>query len=113
MKPLRHPAAPGPRLMVSPRASGWSWSFVLAEALPVAAKSATKPGALFRRRSRSGCQTHGHTRDLSGSQVTLPIPLPCSKTPAEPVGLAMTAFPMLPPEPTQRRLQRLHDFEAV
>jgi hypothetical protein len=45
--------------------------------------------------------------------VTRPVPLPCSKTPAEPVILAIAAFPMLPPHPTQRRLQRLHDFEAA
>jgi hypothetical protein len=30
--------------------------------------------------------------------MTHPVPLPCSETPAEPVGLAITAFPMLPPE---------------
>jgi hypothetical protein len=45
--------------------------------------------------------------------VTPPIPLPCSKTPAEPVFLAIADFPMLPPDPTRRRLQHLHDFEAT
>ena len=41
------------------------------------------------------------------------VPLPCSQTPAEPVFLAMAVFPMLPPRPTRRRLQRFHDFEAA
>ncbi len=45
--------------------------------------------------------------------MTHPVPLPCSKTPAEPVILAIAAFPMLPPDPTRRGLQRLHDFEAA
>ena len=40
--------------------------FVLAFALPVAAKSAIRPGALFRRRSRSGCI---HTGTSGISQV--------------------------------------------
>ena len=39
--------------------------------------------------------------------------MPCSKTPAEPVSLAIAAFPVLPPVPTRRGLQRLHDFEAA
>ena len=51
-------------------------------------------------------------RDLSGSQATRPVPLPCSETPAESVILALPDFPMLPPVPTRRRLQRAHDFEA-
>ena len=54
MKPLRRPAALDLRLMSSPRASAWSWLFVLAEALPVVAKPATGPGALLSRRSLSG-----------------------------------------------------------
>jgi hypothetical protein len=54
----------------------------------------------------------GRRRDLSGSQVTHPAPLPCSETPAESVILAMADFLILPPDPTRRRLQRLHDFEA-
>ena len=56
--------------------------------------------------------SYGHARDLSGSLASHPAPLPCSKTPAEPVFLAMAAFPMLPPDPTRRRLQHFHDFEA-
>ena len=112
MKPLRRPAALGPRLMFSPRASTWSWLFVLAEALPVVAKPATGPGALLSRRSIFRRLPRGCRRDLSGSQVTHPVPLPCSKTPAEPVGLTMTAVPVLPPHPTRRRLRRFHDFEA-
>jgi len=57
--------------------------------------------------------SHGHKRDLSGSLVTPPVPLPCSQIPAEPVILAMAAFPMLPPRPTRRRLRRFHDFAAA
>ena len=55
----------------------------------------------------------GQKQDLSGFLVTPPIPLPCSETPAEPVFLTIAAFPMLPPDPTRRRLQHLHDFEAT
>jgi hypothetical protein len=36
-----------------------------------------------------------------------------SETPAEPVFLAIADFPMLPPDPTRRRLQHLRDFEAT
>ncbi len=54
-----------------------------------------------------------HPWDLTGSLVTHPAPLPCSKTPAESVILALAEFPMLPPHPTRRRLQRLHDFVAT
>jgi hypothetical protein len=39
--------------------------------------------------------------------------MPCSETPAEPVNLALAAFPVLPPDPTRRGLQRFHDFEAT
>ena len=54
----------------------------------------------------------GHKRDLSGFLVSHPVPLPCSETPAEPVSLAIAAFPVLPPDPTRRRLQHDRDFEA-
>jgi hypothetical protein len=50
---------------------------------------------------------HGQERDLSGSQATRPAPLPCSQTPADPVFLAIAAFPVLPPRPTTRRLRHL------
>jgi hypothetical protein len=111
MKPLRRPAMLVRRLMVSPQDSVCTWLFVLACALPIRqvdnrAWSFVQPALLVR------LVSYGHGRDLSGSLVTPPVPLPCSKTPAEPVFLAIAAFPMLPPDPTRRRLQRLHDFEA-
>jgi hypothetical protein len=87
------------------------WRFVLAYALPMLAKSIIGPGALFGRCS-SPAAPRGHKRDLSGFLVAHPVPLPCSKTPAEPAGLTIAALPMLPPDPTRRRLRRLHDFEA-
>lgn len=71
------------------------------------------PGALVSRRSSCRRYPHGHKRDLSGSLATHPTPLPCSKTPAEPVSLAIAAFPVLPPRPTKRRLPLSHDFEAA
>jgi hypothetical protein len=94
-------------------ASGFhmSWWFVLACALPIFAKSIIGPGALFSRCSWPAALC-GHKRDLSGFLVTHPVPLPCSKTPAEPAGLTLAALPMLPPDPTRRRLRHAHDFEA-
>jgi hypothetical protein len=89
------------------------WSFVFASALLMFAKSVIRPGALFSAGAPSRLLSCGHKRDLSGFLVTPPVPLPCSETPAEPVFLAITAFPMLPPDPTRRRLQLLHDFEAA
>ncbi|MEY9279756.1 hypothetical protein ABH994_005420 [Bradyrhizobium yuanmingense] len=86
--------------------------FVFAYALPMLAKSVIGPGALLRPVLRTGFP-HGHERDLSGFLVTRPVPLPCSETPAEPVNLTIAAFPMLPPDPTRRRLQQSHDFGAA
>jgi hypothetical protein len=56
--------------------------------------------------------SRGHKRELSGFLVAHPVPLPCSKTPAEPERPDRSGFPMLPPHPTRRRLRRSHDFEA-
>ncbi len=53
------------------------------------------------------------TQDFSGSLAIHPMPLPCSTTPAEfrhPHPLAFASI--LPPHPTQRRLQRLRHFVA-
>jgi hypothetical protein len=49
----------------------------------------------------------GHKRDLSGFLVTHPVPLPCSKTPAESVVLAIADFPMLPPVPNTPKASAL------
>jgi len=73
------------------------WAFVFASALPAISKAIVGPGALFNRCSVIRVPSHGHKRDLSGSQATHPVPLPCSKTPAESVTLALLDFPMLPP----------------
>ena len=88
------------------------WAFVFASALPAISKAIVGPGALFNRCSAIRVLSRGYKRDLSGSQATHPAPLPCSETPAESVILALPDFPMLPPVPTRRRLQRAHDFEA-
>ncbi|MDF2602223.1 MAG: hypothetical protein K0Q54_5046 [Methylobacterium brachiatum] len=42
---------------------------------------------------RSRLPTYGRERDLSGSLVIPPSPMPCSKTPAEPVVLADSGLP--------------------
>ncbi len=68
--------------------------------------SLAEPALPFRRFPR-GCR-----RDLSGSQVTHPVPSPCSKTPVEPDDLTMSAVPVLPPHPTRRWFRRFHDLEA-
>ena len=111
MKPLRHPAAPGPgHLWFRP---GSTWSSVVRARLK---RSRPAPGqgpgqGVVPPAPRSGCQTHGHTRDLSGSQVTFPYLCPALRPRPNTVGLAMTV-PDAAPGTTQRRLQRLHDFEA-
>lgn len=112
MKPLRLPVVHVRRLIISPRDSACPWVFVFAYALP------TPPS---RTSGLEHCSTgapepavsYGHKRELSGSLVTRLVLMPCSQTPAEPVNLAIAAFPMLPPDPTDRRLQRFHDFEAI
>ena len=98
--------------MASPPDSACPWLFVLAFALPM------PPSRLSGlERCSTGAPSPvvscGQKQDLSGFLVTPPIPLPCSETPAEPVFLAIAAFPMLPPDPTRRRLQHLHDFEVT
>src|SRR5208283_2823869 len=59
--------------------------FVFAHALPTTFEPIVGPGALFTRRSRVRGFPYGRRRDLSGSLVTPPAPLPCSETPAESV----------------------------
>ncbi len=80
---------------------------------PVTAKPVIGPGVFVPPALRSRLFPYGHKQDLSGFLVTLPVPLPCSQTPTEPVSLAMAAFPVLPPDPTRRGLRRFHDFEAI
>ena len=98
--------------MALPPDSACPWLFVLAFALPM---PPSRSSGLERCSTGAPCPvvSCGQKQDLSGFLVTPPIPLPCSKTPAEPVFLAIADFPMLPPDPTRRRLQHLHDFEAT
>lgn len=53
----------------------------------------------------SGVLARGRERDLSGSLVIPPMPLPCSKTPVELRDLAVAVPTVLPPDPTNRRPQ--------
>lgn len=50
------------------------------------AEGLIRPGALVSRRSLSGIPRRGRERDLTGFLAIRPMPLPCSKTPAEPAG---------------------------
>ena len=55
----------------------------------------------------AGLFSRGRERDLPGSQATRPMPLPRSRTPAEPTfPHLLTVSSMLPPLFQQRRLQR-------
>lgn len=55
----------------------------------------------------AGLFSRGRERDLPGSQATRPMPLPRSRTPAEPTfPHLLTVSSMLPPLFRQRRLQR-------
>jgi hypothetical protein len=59
------------------------------------------------------CCARGRKQDLSGCLAIHPMPLPCSRTPAEPTRPHLLAvLPMLPPAPTNRRPQRALNFEA-
>jgi len=50
----------------------------------------------------------GRVRDLSGCLTFHPMPLPCSKTPAEPTSPRLVAvLPMLPPAQEHRRPRRV------
>src|SRR6202040_1293996 len=62
----------------------------------------------------AGWLSRGRGRDIPGSQAIHPVPLPRSKTPAEPTILAyLTVSSMLPPLLPQRGLQRVSHFGAV
>jgi hypothetical protein len=56
----------------------------------------------------AGLLSRGRERDLPGSQAIRPVPLPRSRTPAEPTTpRLLTVSSMLPPLPSQRGLQPL------
>src|SRR5262245_32924510 len=66
------------------------------------------PGALFSRRPNAGLLSRGREWDLPGSQAIHPVPLPRSRTPAEPTTpRLLTVSSMLPPLPSPRGLQPL------
>jgi hypothetical protein len=69
----------------------------------------SRPGSLFNRRPKlPGLLSRGHERDLPGSQAIHPVPLPRSRTPAEPTTpRLLTVSSMLPPLPSPRGLQPL------
>ena len=60
-------------------------SFVLAEALPVSVEVAQQAWAFGQPACPfPACCTRGRVRDITGSLAIHPMPLPCSRTPAEP-----------------------------
>ena len=62
----------------------------------------------------AGLLSRGHERDLPGSQAVRPVPLPRSRTPAEPTTPRLLTVPsMLPPLFPRQGLQRLMNFEAL
>ena len=61
-----------------------------------------------------GLLSRGRERDLSGSQAIRPVPLPRSKTPAEPtIPRHLAVSSVLPPLLRQRRLQRENHIGAT
>ena len=59
------------------------------------------------------CCAHGRERDLTGFLAIHPMPLPCSKTPAEPTRPRLLAvLPTPPPGYPRRRPQLVHNIEA-
>ena len=62
----------------------------------------------------AGLLSRGRERDIPGSQAIHPVPLPRSRTPAEPTfPRPLTGSPMLSPLLQQRRLQRFNNFGAI
>ena len=62
----------------------------------------------------AGLLSRGRERDLPGSQAIRPVPLPRSRTPAEPtMPRLITVSSMLSPLPSQRGLQRIGNFGAT
>jgi hypothetical protein len=61
--------------------------FVLAEALQMSEEVAHQARDFGEPASHipAGC-ARGHERDITGSLAIRPMPLPCSKTPADPAG---------------------------
>jgi hypothetical protein len=60
--------------------------FVFAEALLMSGRLLVRPGSLVSRRPIAGMLRRGRGRDITGFLAIRPMPLPCSKTPADPAG---------------------------
>ena len=119
MRPLRLPIAPARRLMDSP--SGSAWLLILrvrrgrdvTSGAPIVVRRDRRARSLVPPALLPGCSPNGRRWDLSGFPVTRPAPLPCSKTPAGSVVLAIADFPTPPPPMTRRRHRRLLHFVAT
>src|SRR5215469_11946999 len=86
----------------------------LALALPEGQRVPSGPGRCSTGDPIAGLLSRGRERDLPGFQAIRPMPLPRSKTPAEPtIPRLLTVSSMLPPLLRQRRLQRSGDVGAI
>ena len=86
----------------------------LALALPEGQRVPSGPGRCSAGDPIAGLLSRGRERDLPGSQAIRPVPLPRSRTPAEPaIPCLTTVSSMLPPLPSQRGLQRIGNFGAT
>jgi len=128
----RVPASPVPRLhryyegatTSRPRAPASLWFrsqaprappvFVFAEALLTSPEEACQARNSWSAGvPRPACCAHGRERDLTGFLAIHPMPLPCSKTPAEPTRPRLLAvLPTPPPGYPRRRPQLVHNIEA-
>ena len=115
MKPLRRPAAHARRLMSSPRGSVRARSFRVRFRAPGDVR-ALRRARSFVHPALQGGPGFSVRGDDGTSQVPwrpLPRLCPALRPRPNPSRLAMSSRPMLPPDPTRRRLRRLHDFEAA
>ena len=80
----------------------------LALALLEGQRVPSRPGHCSAGDPIAGLLSRGRERDLPGFQAVHPVPLPRSRTPAEPTTPRLLTVPsMLPPLPSQRGLQPL------
>ena len=84
-------------------------SFVFAEALPTAWRTPVGPGTIGQPASLYPAHcVRGRERDLTGSLAIHPMPLPCSKTPAEPPEPRPWRFRRCCPRATHAEGLRMH-----
>jgi hypothetical protein len=87
--------------------------FVIAEALLTGVEEARQARVVGQPASQSpACCARGRERDLSGSLAIHPMPLPCSKTPAELAGPRRSGPDSAAPGPNTPKASAPHDFEA-